>query len=111
MDAAVVTRARQLISQARNLCASAQELSIGARATRAAVAECVRTCASRRMARLARGASTKPVEERRPPHCPFCLSTAVTLDVMDRLIKAVYRCDECETFFLYPRPRPAEGLC
>ena len=99
----IVARTQSLIAESTDLCAAAGRLCKQARGVRTRVGRDVRRCASRRMARLARGGSAEPTERLDALRCPLCLSESVRLDAMDRLIRAVYQCDACGTVFLQVR--------
>ena len=72
------------------------------------VAEQVRRSPTRRMARLAQGASDRGgVADTRERRCPFCQGDAVKqrgrVSAADGLIKVLYECERCERQFHFVR--------
>ena len=104
----VMARARRLCATSARLCASALDTCTAASGTRALVADHVRRSPTRRLARLARGASDGGgVTETRELPCPSCLSDAVKqrgrVSATDGLIKVLYGCERCERLFEFVR--------
>lgn len=104
----VMARNDRLCRVSALLCASARDLRAAAAATRVLVADQVRRSPTRRMARLAHGASDRlGVAETRERRCPFCMNDTVKqcgrVYAADGLIKVLYGCARCERQFHFVR--------
>jgi|SRR5215831_17718820 len=105
----VMARTHRLCAVSVLLCASARDTRELSRVTRITVADQVMRSPTRRMARLAQGASDGGggVAETRERRCPFCLSDAVRqrgkVSAAEGLIKVLYGCERCERLFHFVR--------
>ena len=114
MDArALLARSRRLQAKANAARALAEELCAQARTDRDVVRHLVQLRPARRIARLARGASSAPelptwtgdgLKETRERACPHCGKRAIAprghVRAVGGLVKAIYACGGCERVFV-----------